>query len=179
MSLEDAGRQGPEPAPDPDGAPAPAPDAAPDRNHYRELTRRLRSVAVVNRELARRLPPDCPPASAGLLALLRRHGETRMSRLTELLAIDLSVTSRHVAHAEERGWVERLPDPDDGRSRLLRLTASGERQLEELSDLSTGALQELLTDWTVEDVTTLSSLLDRLATDFGDCRTRGGATRTT
>lgn len=143
---------------------APAPDP------YRELARQLRGVGVVNRELARRLPHDCPPASAGLLTLLRRHGEMRMSRLTELLGIDLSVTSRHVAHAHERGWIERLPDPRDGRSRLLRLTEKGERRVEELGELATEVLREHLTDWSAEDVQTLGSLLDRLGSAFGDCR---------
>lgn len=146
----------------------------PERHHYAELARRLRSVGVVNRELARRLPPDCPPASAGLLTLLRRHGEMRMSRLTELLGIDLSVTSRHVAHAAERGWIERLPDPADGRSRILHLTARGERQLDELSDLATETMREVLADWSTEDVVTLNALLDRLGASFGGCRTRGG-----
>jgi DNA-binding MarR family transcriptional regulator len=147
--------------------------AEPDRRHYRELARQLRSVGVVNRELARRLPHDCPPASAGLLTLLRRHGEMRMSRLTELLGIDLSVTSRHVAHAAERGWIERLPDPHDGRSRLLRLTENGEHRLDELSDLATETMREFLGDWTAEEVATLSTLLERLGQTFGDCRARG------
>ncbi|MDT0380168.1 MarR family transcriptional regulator [Streptomyces sp. DSM 42041] len=149
-------------------------DAEPDLRHYRELARQLRSVGVVNRELARRLPHDCPPASAGLLTLLRRHGEMRMSRLTELLGIDLSVTSRHVAHAADRGWIERLPDPHDGRSRLLRLTHSGESRLDELSELATETMREFLGDWSAEDVATLSSLLERLGRTFGDCRARGG-----
>lgn len=147
---------------------------ATDRSHrFRELARQLRSVGAVNRELARRLPSGCPPASAGLLTLLRTHGEMRMSGLTELLGIDLSVTSRHVAHAAERGWIERLPDPYDGRSRLLRLTGQGERQLDQLSGLATETLQRHLAHWSEEDITALGALLDRLRTDFGDCRARG------
>jgi DNA-binding MarR family transcriptional regulator len=148
--------------------------STPVRGHYRELARQLHGVGVVNRELARRLPHDCPPASAGLLTLLHRHGEVRMSRLTELLGIDLSVTSRHVGHAEERGWIERLPDPHDGRSRLLRLTPSGEHRLDELSELTTETMREFLADWSTEDVSALTTLLDRLGSAFGDCRARGG-----
>jgi DNA-binding MarR family transcriptional regulator len=134
---------------------------------YRELARQLRAVNIVSRELARTLPQDCPPASAGLLTLLRRHGEMRMSRLTELLGIDMSVTSRHVAHAAERGWIERKPDPCDGRSRLLHLTALGERQLTELSDRATASLSEHLADWPEEDVVSLSDLLGRLHRSYG------------
>jgi DNA-binding MarR family transcriptional regulator len=124
-------------------------------------------VAVVSRELARTLPQDCPPASAGLLTLLRRHGEMRLSSLTELLGIDMSVTSRHVAHAADRGWIARRPDPNDGRSRLLHLTERGERQLEELSDRATASLSAHLADWPEEDVVSLSTLLGRLHSSYG------------
>jgi DNA-binding MarR family transcriptional regulator len=136
--------------------------AATAQTPYRELARQLRAVNVVNRELARSLPQDCPPASVGLLTLLYKYGEMRMSRLTELLGIDMSVTSRHVAHAADRGWIERKPDPDDGRSRLLHLTAHGEQQLHELSDLATASLSEHLADWPEEDVVCLTDLLGRL-----------------
>ncbi|AXK36419.1 MarR family transcriptional regulator [Streptomyces armeniacus] len=136
------------------------------RAEFRELARQLRSVNAVNRELARHLPSDCPPASAGLLSLLRRHGEIRMSELTELLGIDMSVTSRHVAHATERGWIERHPDPHDGRSRLLRLTESGDRQLDDLSERATDTLAHRLYDWPDDDIAALNALLDRLRTSF-------------
>lgn len=137
------------------------------RAQFRELARQLRYVHTVNREIARCLPHDCPAASAGLLTLLRKHGEMRMSRLTELLGIDLSVTSRHVAHAAERGWIERHPDPHDGRSRLLRLTESGRQQLEELSERTCTTIEDRLADWPEEDIVTLNALLERLRTSFG------------
>lgn len=134
---------------------------------YRELARQLRAVNLVTRELARALPQDCPPASAGLLTLLRTYGEMRMSRLTELLGIDMSVTSRHVAHAADRGWIERRPDPRDGRSRLLHLTALGEREVQELSDRATASLAAHLADWPAEDVVSLTGLLGRLHRCYG------------
>ncbi|OEU96017.1 MarR family winged helix-turn-helix transcriptional regulator [Streptomyces oceani] len=137
-----------------------------ERAEHRELARQLRSVVAVNRELGRHLPNECPPASAGVLALLRKYGELRMSELTELLGIDMSVTSRHVAHVAERGWIERHPDPRDGRSRLLRLTESGDQQLDELSERTVDVLEHQLADWSEADVAQLSSLLDRLRESF-------------
>jgi DNA-binding MarR family transcriptional regulator len=141
---------------------------------YRELARQLRAVNLVSRELARTLPQGCPPASAGLLTLLRTHGEMRMSRLTELLGIDMSVTSRHVAHAADRGWIGRRPDPHDGRSRLLYLTALGEQELQELSDRATASLAAHLADWPEEDVVSLTGLLGRLHGCYGGPPVRKG-----
>ena len=142
------------------------------RSSYEELARHLSGIGAVKREMARGLPHDCPPASAAVLALLHKYGEMRMGRLSELMAIDMSVTSRHVAHIAERGWVERHPDPQDGRSRLLRLTEQGHRQLDTLSEATTEALQSHLHDWSDEDIARLNAMLERLRASFGDCRTR-------
>ncbi|MER7989445.1 MarR family transcriptional regulator [Streptomyces noursei] len=141
-------------------------------SQYEELARQLSAIGAVKREMGRILPQDCPPASAGVLTLLDRHGEMRMSQLAELLAIDMSVTSRHVAHIAERGWIEREPDPADKRSRLLRLTPKGRELLAELAERYTQTLARYLDDWTDTDVGHLVELLARLRTSFGDCRTR-------
>uniref|UniRef100_J1S6J8 MarR family transcriptional regulator n=1 Tax=Streptomyces auratus AGR0001 TaxID=1160718 RepID=J1S6J8_9ACTN len=139
---------------------------------FEELARQLSAIGAVKREMGRALPPDCPPASAAVLTALERHGEMRMSQLAELLAIDTSVTSRHVAHVAERGWIEREPDPADKRSRLLRLTPSGRELLEDIAGCCTAALARYLHDWTDTDVGHLNDLLARLRTSFGDCRPR-------
>ncbi|MET9695564.1 MarR family transcriptional regulator [Streptomyces sp. NPDC006529] len=133
---------------------------------YAELARQLTAIGAVKRELARTLPPECPPGSAAVLAVLDRHGEMRLSRLTELLAIDISVTSRHVAHVAERGWIAREADPGDGRSRILRLTPAGRALLLELGARSTAALKRTLGDWAAEDITLLTTLLARLRSSF-------------
>ncbi|NBE54588.1 MarR family winged helix-turn-helix transcriptional regulator [Streptomyces boluensis] len=137
---------------------------------YEELGRQLSAIGAVKRELSRTLPADCPAGSAVVLALLDKYGEMRMSRLAELLAVDMSVTSRHVAHAADRGWIDRSPDPDDRRSRILRVTPVGSEQLQELSRRYTDALAHYLRDWSDDDVLQLSTLLARLRADFGDCR---------
>ncbi|MFE5212932.1 MarR family winged helix-turn-helix transcriptional regulator [Streptomyces sp. NPDC056600] len=137
---------------------------------FEELLRQLSAVGAVKRELGRQLPADCPPGSAGVLILLDRHGDMRLSRLAELLAVDISVCSRHVSHVADLGWVRRLPDPDDKRSRLLRLSDAGRDRLAELSQRSTALLSERLGDWSDEDVARLTELMTRFRQSFGDCR---------
>lgn len=141
-----------------------------EQAQFEELARQLSAVGAVKRDMGRILPPDCPAGSAAVLTLLGRHGDMRMSKLAELLAVDMSVTSRHVAHVAARGWIERHPDPADKRSRILRLTPSGLEQLEELSRRTTRLLAERLTDWTDDEVGQLIRLMTRLRESFGDCR---------
>ncbi|MFE6282957.1 MarR family winged helix-turn-helix transcriptional regulator [Streptomyces sp. NPDC057877] len=138
---------------------------------YEELARQLSALGAVKRDLGRALPSDCPGGSAAVLTLLDRHGDMRMGRLAELLAVDMSVTSRHVAHVAERGWIARSPDPQDKRSRILRLTPAGHAVLDELSRRSTALLADRLGDWTDDEVGQLVRLMTRLRASFGDCRT--------
>ncbi|WP_409239706.1 MarR family winged helix-turn-helix transcriptional regulator [Streptomyces sp. PA5.6] len=140
------------------------------QRQYEELARQLSAIGAVKRGLGRGLPHDCPAGSAAVLILLDRHGAMRMSRLAELLAVDTSVTSRHVAHVAEREWIVRDPDPADKRSRILRLTPEGKAKVDELSELSIRTLTHYLHDWTDDEVVQLSTLLARLRDSFGDCR---------
>lgn len=80
-----------------------------ERAQYEELMRQFSAFGAVKRELGRIMPSDCPSGSAAVLTLLGRFGDMRMSRLAELLAVDMSVTSRHVAHLADRGWIDRSP----------------------------------------------------------------------
>ncbi|CAM5454163.1 MULTISPECIES: MarR family winged helix-turn-helix transcriptional regulator [Streptomyces] len=138
---------------------------------YEELVRQFSAFGAVKREMGRTLPSDCPSGSAAVLTLLVRHGEMRMSKLAELLAVDMSVTSRHVAHVAERGWIERSPDPADKRSRIVRLTPSGEERVREMSHRTTRLLEERLSDWSDDDIASLIRLMARLRASFDDCRT--------
>ncbi|MEW2412200.1 MarR family transcriptional regulator [Streptomyces sp. NPDC046866] len=142
------------------------PAAAPPAGRHEELARQLAGIGAVKRELARLLPADCPPAAAAVLTLLDRHGEMRLGRLADLMAIDISVTSRHVAHVVDRGWITRDADPGDGRCRILRLTPAGRALLAEIGTRHTGALERALADWSAHDIDVLNALLARLRSSF-------------
>lgn len=133
---------------------------------HEELARRLSGIGAVKRELARSLPPDCPPGTAAVLTVLDRHGPMRLSRLAEFMAVDISVTSRHVTHVADRGWIERETDPDDGRCRILRLTPAGRTLLTEIGARYTAALERALHDWSAQDIDVLNTLLARLRSSF-------------
>lgn len=144
---------------------------------YDELMRQLSALVVVRRDLARVLPPDCPSSSAAVLGLLSHHGDMRMSTLTELLAVDISVASRHVSHVADRGWIERSPDPADKRSRTLRLTPAGRAKLAELSQRTTDRFAERLDGWSDDEVRQLIDVLTRLRDSFGDGKPPAGPPR--
>lgn len=53
-----------------------------------------------------------------------------MGPVAELLAIDRTTLTAALKPLERRGLVKVLPNPDDGRSRVLKLTAKGRELLE-------------------------------------------------
>jgi DNA-binding MarR family transcriptional regulator len=59
------------------------------------------------------------------LAVVRRHGEVRPSRLSEELDLGSSGTTALVGRLVRAGLVERRPDPADGRAALVRCTPRG------------------------------------------------------
>jgi DNA-binding MarR family transcriptional regulator len=141
-----------------------------ERAQYEELIRQFSAFGAVRRELGRIMPSDCPSGSAAVLALLGRHGAMRMSKLSELLAVDMSVTSRHVAHLAERGLIDRSPDPADRRSRIVHLTPAGLARLEVLTERTTQLLADRMGDWSDEEVSRLTRLMARLRASFDDSR---------
>ena len=75
-------------------------------------------------------PFDLTPSDYGVLAMLRRSGEpyrASPSRLVGRLHLSSGGMTKMLKRLEERGLVERMPDPVDGRGLLVQLTRSGRR----------------------------------------------------
>ncbi|MBC6464627.1 MarR family winged helix-turn-helix transcriptional regulator [Actinomadura alba] len=131
-----------------------------------ELLVQLSATSMVIKRIKGELPPGSPGAGLSVMRTLSQCGEMRVSELSERFGTDQSVMSRHVADLEERGLVERTPNPHDRRSSYLRLTPDGEQAAEEAFALARGVLAETLHDWTGDEIAELTRLLARLRTSF-------------
>ena len=65
---------------------------------------------------------DVTPAQARVAARIGPDG-TRVSSLAEQARVTKQTAAFLVEQLEKAGYVERVPDPTDGRARLVRLTA--------------------------------------------------------
>ncbi|MCA1823486.1 MAG: MarR family winged helix-turn-helix transcriptional regulator [Mycobacteriales bacterium] len=75
-----------------------------------------------------------------------QHVDPAGSRVTDLAAkAQMAKPSMAylVEHLEQAGYVERVPDPSDGRARLVRFTARGWQQVEDALDIIAGIEAEL------------------------------------
>ena len=83
-------------------------------------------------------------AQAATIHVLHLEGPMRLGALSRRLGIAPSTLTRNVVRAEAGGWVERTPDPDDGRASRLHLTAAGRRRARELEDQNLTSIRQLL-----------------------------------
>jgi DNA-binding MarR family transcriptional regulator len=70
-------------------------------------------------------PWDITPAQYRALRVLRRHGEMRLSALSDKLHIAARSTTEVIDALEARDLVGRQPDPQDRRATLVDLTEHG------------------------------------------------------
>jgi len=109
------------------------------------------------------------------------EGESRATHLAERLGVSAPVLSRHIAELEEHGYVVRRPDPEDGRAQLIALSTSGADKLRVIEDQRTATIQELLQDWSQDDVELTARTLKKLAESLRTSAraTTAGPTNTT
>ncbi|MET0897532.1 MAG: MarR family transcriptional regulator [Mycobacterium sp.] len=87
----------------------------------------------------------------------------RMSELAFLANGSLSRLSNVVKRFEQRGWVTRSPDPDDGRYTLAELTDAGYRLVVKAAPVHVRAVRELVLDpLSPTDLRALTRIADKL-----------------
>ncbi|MGC5165699.1 MarR family winged helix-turn-helix transcriptional regulator [Luteimicrobium sp. DT211] len=98
--------------------------------------------------------------------LLHRLADRPASRVADLaayFAAGVGAVSKMVDRSEARGWVRRVPNPDDRRSSLIELTASGAVLVTEARRTFDARLGELLDGVLApDDVAAVASVLARL-----------------
>jgi DNA-binding MarR family transcriptional regulator len=80
---------------------------------------------VVDQELA---ADGVDPTGYAILSLIGARGPVRLTEVAAELGMPITTASDVVRRLEGRRLVKRSPNPDDGRSSLFALTASGDRQ---------------------------------------------------
>ena len=129
-----------------------------------DLVRVVKLLHHVRQQLPRQHPQVDPMAYPLLFNL--KVAPMRVSALADVLHSDVSTVSRQVSTLVDLGFVERGPDPHDGRAQALSLTAEGSKLLTAIREDRDRWLQTLLADWSDDDVTSFSAHLRHFASDL-------------
>jgi DNA-binding MarR family transcriptional regulator len=108
-----------------------------------------------------------------ILWVLEHHGDLPMSRLADLLDVSLSNATGLIDRMEERGLVERMRVPDDRRVVIVRASAEGARQRDEIEALKQDRMRSILERLTPEQLTRIlgaigdlrMAVIDEIGTD--------------
>jgi DNA-binding MarR family transcriptional regulator len=131
-----------------------------------ELGRHARLLHALKSTLAALVPAGLDVAAFPLLLTLVRCGPRRQGELAELSFLDPSTVSRHVAQLARAGYVQRRPDPEDGRAVQLVATREGERVADDIGRHRQAVIAAALAHWSPADVRTLVALMGRLNDDL-------------
>jgi len=82
--------------------------------------------------------------------------------LAAALGCSRPAATQLVDRLEREGLVERLPDPHDGRAKVLRLTERGRQHVGLAAQAFEGTMEQFTTQFTREEHETLRSLLAKL-----------------
>ncbi|HEY1653221.1 MAG TPA: MarR family transcriptional regulator [Acidimicrobiales bacterium] len=129
------------------------------QSSVRLLVQRLRQTQAVDGDLT--------SSETSALARLDRTGPTSAAELARLERISPQSMGATVGALEERGLVERVPDPADGRRAILSLTAAGtawlKRRRSARSEHLSDALESAFTRDEIRQLQAAAPLIERLA----------------
>ncbi|MEO5874254.1 MAG: MarR family winged helix-turn-helix transcriptional regulator [Streptosporangiaceae bacterium] len=97
-----------------------------------------------------------------LLSRLEAAGPMSIGQLAEAFSLDTSTVNRQTAAMLRSGLAERIPDPDGGLARKLRITEVGARRLAADREWSQEVIGSVLTDWTPAEIRQLAECLTHL-----------------
>ncbi|GLZ37534.1 MarR family transcriptional regulator [Actinokineospora sp. NBRC 105648] len=132
----------------------------------RELSKLFGRARSLSLTLAARVHPGLDGASYALLVHLSGIGPVRAADVVERTGLDKSTVSRQIARLAQLDLVERVPDPSDGRARLVQLTETGAARLTKVREDRRVQLRAKFTDWSAADIHQFSRLLGRFNADL-------------
>ena len=131
-----------------------------------ELSRHGRLLHAMKASMAALVPEGLDPAAFPLLLTLVGCGPRRQGELAEMALLDPSTVSRYVGQLARAGYVERRPDPQDGRAVQLAASDAGASVAREIGTRRQEAIMSALASWHPADIATLVTLLGRLNDDL-------------
>jgi DNA-binding MarR family transcriptional regulator len=103
-----------------------------------------------------------------LVQLAENGGRVRLRDLVNKVVLSQPGLSRKVARLEEEGLLERLPDPNDGRGVLVRMTRAGRAALRTAAVVHIAGIEREFTSRITDDeAAVLTTVFNRLLDEDG------------
>lgn len=120
------------------------------------------------RAAAHAIQPDLTHNEMRALLFVGRHPMRTQSDLVEHSGADKAQIARMLNLLEERGLLERVPHPQDKRSRCLSLSPTGQAVCDTMRASRRSVTQQMLQGFAPEEQQQLQGLLTRLLDNLGE-----------
>lgn len=101
-------------------------------------------------------------AEFDFIHLVRHNPGITQAKVREVLKIDKGAAARRVASLEAKGYLERKPNPDDGRSQLLFATPKADELKNSKAQIESLFYEWLTAELSEEERTSFCETLDKL-----------------
>jgi DNA-binding MarR family transcriptional regulator len=127
---------------------------------------RITGSARLDRINATRARVSIGFAAVGVLGRVIQDGPIRMSDLAAAGRMHPAALTRQVQALEAEGYIDRRPDPADGRASIVSATTSGRAAYRRVQASTDALMAEQLAGWSPTDLDELVDLLERLVVDL-------------
>ena len=110
---------------------------------------------------------DLTRAQCRALVYLAHHGEISQASLADILEVAPISAGRLLDRMEEGGWIERRPNPDDRRERLVQMTGKARKALDQARRVGDEIAGEAMRGFTPQEQEQLITLLQRVRANLG------------
>ena len=107
-----------------------------------DITRLRVAVGRLHRRLAQRAPRELTFAQISALVMVEKHGPIRQGELAAREKVAAPSMTRTVSGLIQAGLVEKIPDPDDGRSCHIVVTPAARTLLDQVRTERSAMLAE-------------------------------------
>ena len=105
-------------------------------------------------------------AAVAVLGKVIDDGPLRMSDLAAAGRIHPAALTRQVQALEAEGYIERSPDPTDGRAAVVRVTEAGRAAHRRVQSTNDAIMAEQLSEWSTDELDDLVGRLEHLIVDL-------------
>jgi DNA-binding MarR family transcriptional regulator len=123
-------------------------------------------MQFIRTEMRNQREPSLSVPQFRLLGFLGRHPGASLSEVAEHLGITRATASSMTDRLVKRGLVDRAEDPQERRQVMLKLTPSGQKELDQMRTMTRLKITELLGGLTPEELVSISSGLKVLERVF-------------
>ena len=109
---------------------------------------------------------DLTAVQARLLLSLVKFPDQNQAFHAERIEVEPITLTRIVDRREEAGWVERAPDPQDRRARILHLTDKSREIVEPLRTIVNGLVDDMVKGLSEAETATLANLLEKVSANL-------------